>query len=431
MKVAKENVNYLVFEGGGGKGITYIGAVHALEELGILSYIKEEVNGKKVNRLDYNKIRGVAGTSVGSIATLLVACGYTPEEMEKIITTKFGENILDSVTFGKMPTIYTPENPKTIIDNPNIEKNQLLLDAYMKQYIESEKKSMSDLLKIPAKAFTQMNFKFLATLFKWYLYYEARKVEKKDVKKHDFLSTVPELVHNKTTKLALDKILANPAESINSLKYEYGLFIADYFRKAVDSFIEEKSGIKNCTFKQFFETFKIDIVITGYDATTNELLYFRNNERWKNLCVADAVRMSISIPFLFKPVMIMRNRLNAATRNTLSLPSYIVDGGLANNFPIHVFDDPGSNELNPNVLGFTLGYNMPFEQGDTTFFGFVENLFLALLKQTTLLQFKKEEEKEQVIELDTDYIKVLDFSLDEPPIEIIRKAKEETLKYFS
>jgi len=34
MKVAKENVNYLVFEGGGGKGITYIGAVHALEELG-------------------------------------------------------------------------------------------------------------------------------------------------------------------------------------------------------------------------------------------------------------------------------------------------------------------------------------------------------------------------------------------------------------
>ena len=45
MKVSKDNVRYLVFEGGGGKGITYLGAHQALHELGILSFHKKIING--------------------------------------------------------------------------------------------------------------------------------------------------------------------------------------------------------------------------------------------------------------------------------------------------------------------------------------------------------------------------------------------------
>jgi NTE family protein len=46
--------------------------------------------------------------------------------------------------------------------------------------------------------------------------------------------------------------------------------------------------------------------------------------------VVDAVRMSMSYPFLFAPVTIFRD----------GRPHYIVDGGLLSNFPIWLFDSP-------------------------------------------------------------------------------------------
>ncbi|MHA1563012.1 MAG: hypothetical protein ACTSPA_12910, partial [Promethearchaeota archaeon] len=63
MKVSKDDVKYLVFEGGGGKGLIYLSPLQALEELGILSYNTVNVNGKNVHRKKKKKIHGVAGTS--------------------------------------------------------------------------------------------------------------------------------------------------------------------------------------------------------------------------------------------------------------------------------------------------------------------------------------------------------------------------------
>jgi NTE family protein len=51
----------------------------------------------------------------------------------------------------------------------------------------------------------------------------------------------------------------------------------------------------------------------------------------ERLEVALAVRMSISIPYFFKPVTL---------KNILGQSCYIVDGGLLSNFPIEIFDTP-------------------------------------------------------------------------------------------
>ncbi|MEK6909352.1 MAG: patatin-like phospholipase family protein [Nanoarchaeota archaeon] len=56
----------LVFEGGGVKGIAYVGALHVLEENGILQSIER-----------------VAGTSAGAIIATLLAVGFTPLEIRK------------------------------------------------------------------------------------------------------------------------------------------------------------------------------------------------------------------------------------------------------------------------------------------------------------------------------------------------------------
>ncbi len=59
----------LVLSGGGAKGVAHIGVIKALEENGI--------------PIDY-----IAGTSIGAIIGGLYACGYSPEDMERILTSK-------------------------------------------------------------------------------------------------------------------------------------------------------------------------------------------------------------------------------------------------------------------------------------------------------------------------------------------------------
>ncbi|MCP3981074.1 MAG: patatin-like phospholipase family protein [bacterium] len=58
----------LVFEGGGVKGVAYIGALRALQERGIL-----------------DNVARVGGTSAGAINATIMACGYTVEEANDIL----------------------------------------------------------------------------------------------------------------------------------------------------------------------------------------------------------------------------------------------------------------------------------------------------------------------------------------------------------
>lgn len=68
----------LVFEGGGVKGIAYVGAMEVLKEKGILAGIKR-----------------VGGTSAGAINALLVALGYTNKEQLTILKELDFNNFMD------------------------------------------------------------------------------------------------------------------------------------------------------------------------------------------------------------------------------------------------------------------------------------------------------------------------------------------------
>jgi len=69
----------LVFEGGGVKGIAYVGAMRVLEKEGILKNIKR-----------------VGGTSAGSINAVLFAAGYSNQETLKILNDLDFNNFKDS-----------------------------------------------------------------------------------------------------------------------------------------------------------------------------------------------------------------------------------------------------------------------------------------------------------------------------------------------
>lgn len=83
-----KDYNTLVFEGGGVRGICYTGCLNKLEELDILKNIKY-----------------VSGTSAGSQAAALVACGMNAKDIEKSIFNLNFEKLLDS-SWGFMRDLY-------------------------------------------------------------------------------------------------------------------------------------------------------------------------------------------------------------------------------------------------------------------------------------------------------------------------------------
>jgi len=68
----------LVFEGGGVKGIAYVGALKVLQGKGVL-----------------NQVERVAGTSAGAINAILLSLGYTPAETEEVLSTLNFNNFMD------------------------------------------------------------------------------------------------------------------------------------------------------------------------------------------------------------------------------------------------------------------------------------------------------------------------------------------------
>lgn len=85
IKAQEYSYENLVFEGAGIRGIAYCGVLQVLEERGILTSIKQ-----------------VGGTSAGAITALLVAVGFTAQEIEAIIFSTDFQNFNDGefIFFG-------------------------------------------------------------------------------------------------------------------------------------------------------------------------------------------------------------------------------------------------------------------------------------------------------------------------------------------
>lgn len=79
----------LVFEGGGVLGMAYAGAIESLEEHGILKDVKR-----------------VAGTSVGTIAALLISLRYTPQEITEVLRNTNFKDFEDHMDPFRIPTHY-------------------------------------------------------------------------------------------------------------------------------------------------------------------------------------------------------------------------------------------------------------------------------------------------------------------------------------
>jgi predicted acylesterase/phospholipase RssA len=121
-KMSIDELKYIVMEGGGARGNTYLGAIRALEEQlffrvkkyhldvipketiattsnrsrGVMDYLKLDSSGKNYIPI----IEGVAGASAGAITTFALVLGLNSKEIESVLDFDF-TNFLSEIDAGK------------------------------------------------------------------------------------------------------------------------------------------------------------------------------------------------------------------------------------------------------------------------------------------------------------------------------------------
>lgn len=130
--------------------------------------------------------------------------------------------------------------------------------------------------------------------------------------------------------------------SIHRLFKTYGWYRGKAFREWIGEVIEEKTGNPDITFAELKAFGAPELHLTGVSLNNQKLLIF-SAENYPDMKVADAVLISISIPFYFQAVAIdQQGKIvkNYKRRKDIDLA---VDGGVTANYPIFLFDDIDSS----------------------------------------------------------------------------------------
>lgn len=121
------------------------------------------------------------------------------------------------------------------------------------------------------------------------------------------------------------------------LIHSYGWYKGDCFRGWIGNLIAEKLGNEHATFLDLKNAHGLDLYLTGTNLSTQFAEVF-SCEHSPRMCIADAARISMSMPLFFTAVRKFRGDL-------------LIDGGCLDNYPVKLFDrakyvSAGGVELN-------------------------------------------------------------------------------------
>jgi NTE family protein len=386
-------VEYLTFEGGGGKGVAYLGAVQALEELHVLPIDKS--SGR-------NQVKGISGASAGAITALLVAMGMNSDQLINLIVERADEfkKFFDGPASGVYRAVSAKYVPYTKGDTPAGHESR---DFQLRR---------ADALPISGGGLA-------VVLWLLRIFFGVRIDD--DV-------------------AAISAVRRNLAGYLYNLFYDRGLFpglsvrafVSKWINAVLDRYLEPE-GLRGkggeLDFQTFYRLTGVDLVVTGTNVTKMRSMYF-SKARTPRFPVAEAVGISMNFPLLFKPIWL---------DGPSDYVGYWVDGGVLNNLPIHAFDDE-SQSLNPKLLAFRLAdgwRNREDRPADVRSQASVLWDYLALLKGSFTFpandgQFRSPSERSQSIDLFTQQLTLIDFAPTPDSMRgSIQDAHEAVLRYFN
>jgi NTE family protein len=151
------------------------------------------------------------------------------------------------------------------------------------------------------------------------------------------LARVPQTSLNKRDVSKLPHL--NNADNIRRLVEKYGWYSSAYFHEWLGDVIASQCGRNpRATFNDFHLRGYRDLYVAAVNLSRKRTEFF-SYQTTPDVAVADAVRLSMSIPLFFEAI-----RFDG---KEFSKGDYYVDGGLFDNYPIHLFDQPEFARLNP------------------------------------------------------------------------------------
>jgi len=207
------------------------------------------------------------------------------------------------------------------------------------------------------------------------------------------------------------------------LEYKFSNFFDDYgldngkkIEKFIKLFIKTKSFDENITFKQLFEKIPINFVITVTNLNIHET-EFISKDNYPDMPVYLAVKMSICVPFFFKPVKY---------NNIL-----YVDGGITCNFPIRYYLD--KKDKYSKILSFSFNKidndNYPID----SFYSYISSIFHSAkfsMENTDIITAKRNNIDIVLISVNIKKNQSMDMSLSRQAIYSLYSSGYESIKNF-
>lgn len=315
---------FLVMQGGGAKGVAHAGGLIAIEE-------------------EMLSIKGIAGTSAGSIAAALVAAGYTGKELADpkaqkhlFLRPPFGTEE-GSLPYSKPTQLFTPLGwfvlriLKTIPGVPN-----RILSPFSNRWA--------------LYCWWILIFVVSAGALGWMTLYEPKA-----------LRALPAIIWQSLKFAAPWLLLGLVFLFVWGL---WGITSVRNVRKIIDRVIAKKlsdrlklAGINkdcNITFADMDLVGCPPLKIIATNTATESLELFCA-ERTPDVAVADAVAASICLPIIFKPKRLIFTRRTPFA--DLKMKGKFLDGGLVSNLPAWALDE--ERLLHPGVPTIALSLSPP------------------------------------------------------------------------
>lgn len=313
-----KGIEYLALEGGGDKGLAFLGTIQYLEQ-GDVDVLPLHRAGRE------NQILGIAGASAGAITALLIALGFGSKEVEQQIADR---SILESFMDEAQPGIMRH------VSDEYVEGRGLINTSANDPYAELLPRPTVDLEAL-GRAVAGV-----------YLVGKAPVVPSVSVMLFTILLELGS--SNPDFEMICNALLRSPHDYMMSLLHEFGFFpgvkVRTYFhrllREHLPRIIEQRHGKgsvkeilgdmkpERVTFIKFNEATGIDLVMTGTNLSTRRPMIFSGVES-PDFPVAEAVAISMNLPIVYKPVAVTA-RVNGEDH----YQGLYVDGGLLNNLPI-------------------------------------------------------------------------------------------------
>tara|TARA_B100000795_G_scaffold136703_1_gene102096 strand:+ start:652 stop:1494 length:843 start_codon:yes stop_codon:yes gene_type:complete len=124
--------------------------------------------------------------------------------------------------------------------------------------------------------------------------------------------TIDEIIEL-ATKISPDTIFNITGKNVISFISDYGIDNGEKIIKIIKIICEKKVGNSNITFQELYNIKNITFTVSALNVNKKSLVYF-SHKNYPNLEVYKAIRMSTSIPIIFKPYIFE--------------DQYFVDGGV-------------------------------------------------------------------------------------------------------